>query len=828
LTIRRAGAIDTFERDYFLNIHEEPWPQKELSIFTPSPSALKEGQWAAEDWQLESAYIWRNLSRKTGSDHSSMSEAILRFPSAPLFGSQRKRGYQVNLDPINYHTIRILRGSPERRKANRVFLLFNGLNETDYLDFYYELSGFLLTNPDAACIIFPFPGHLMRYPMVGRYAERPLNRFISDPSDLFRQYLRFMVEVRWLLSMLVPVSQFPTYPGMSLLSASDDPLDGRCNASILSEAIEQSWEAIRAYSLSTLENDSVNSKRGGGGIVTRKGIRQTIDTLRDLLGWHCLQGHLQDYKGSLLPPPLLHVVGYSLGGYLAQSAFFTWPFALNSCTTMCSGGALPDLRLVKFAHEEEWRSVMHGLKYEIDSGILEGRIRFDPSENNIAGLPATLFSSFFRIFSDVFLQDPNGSYRSRVSEFSPRLLFVVGGNDPIVTTRSVLEASPPEGINMIEIAKLSHFVATDQGEWRDFWLPTVAEVTNKFAGRAETLAARSVLGNLWNSERTGPAHGGVWSPDQESAENRRNQVYKEPEALDSEHFQAQLTRLVEPLGGDGFLFILRNQLPTALMGQRLLRKRGAVPHYEDRKVRDYWLGLQNRRDLLLKHQDRIILVIPNRLNSWFCGSTSILSAKNEPTAHAVPSKEDSEAIWSDFLADWESSEALFRFDPEDPYLGPQFRPADELTLERKVRAVTRTEERFPIMNCLPDLWVGLSPKVINRIKSFAARNTREHILAAFHRLVLSIFEERTAGARSGTDGTKAEATDQVTEWLETGALSIIRVSGAESNPRFLGERIWHFPDVVDLLVHSSMALARCKVCKSVGDFSAQSPGGQSQ
>src|SRR5262249_29037619 len=162
-------------------------------------------------------------------------------------------------------------------------------------------------------------------------------------------------------------------------------------------------------------------------------------------------------------------------------------FAINSCTTICSGGALQDIRPIKFAHEEEWRTVTNGLKYELASGMLEGRIDLevlndppqdprDATAKRVCGIPLLSFSSFFRIFNDVFLQDSKGSYQARVLEFAPRLLFVVGGNDPIVTTKSVLEASPREGINMIEIANLSHFVSIERGEWKDFWLPEICRL----------------------------------------------------------------------------------------------------------------------------------------------------------------------------------------------------------------------------------------------------------------------------------------------------------------------------------------------------------------
>ena len=74
--------------------------------------------------------------------------------------------------------------------------------------------------------------------------------------------------------------------------------------------------------------------------------------------------------------------------------------------------------------------------------------------------------------------------------------------------------------------------------------------------------------------------------------------------LDSEKFQEQLMRIIDPLAEKkSFLLILRNQVPTALMGPRLLQKRGTVPHYEDRRIRDYWIGLQQRHKLTTGNYD---------------------------------------------------------------------------------------------------------------------------------------------------------------------------------------------------------------------------------
>jgi len=459
---------------------------------------------------------------------------------------------------------------------------------------------------------------------------------------------------------------------------------------------------------------------------------------------------------------------------------------------------------------------MHGLKYELDTGMLEGRIRIDPpaggtasAPETVAGIPADYFSSHFRIFNEVFLQDTHGSYRSRVSEFAPRLLFVVGGNDPIVTTRSVLEASPSEGINMIEIANLGHFVATSSGEWRDFWLPAISNLLFSFAKRSTILLSQSILGNLWNPERTGPPDGRSWpGTDGKRAAARKPSRGRESEPLDSEHFQVQLNSMVEPLEHhDAFLFILRNQIPTALMGSRLLHRRGAVPHYEDLHIREYWEGLRERRELMLKYHHRVVLVIPSRLSRWFTRKPPILSIKSEPTARSIPTMQSLHSIWDEFLDSWGDTGALFCFNPEVPEIIPQ---DPKFKLEQMVRARTRTEERHPVLNCLPDVWISLSDEVI---QGMAGRShDRKAVENGFLKFICSVYEEQ--GDREHGD----PHTDSLRRWLAAGKLCIIRVSGAESNPRFLGERVWDIRKALELLIHSALSLARSKQCHARDDF----------
>jgi hypothetical protein len=66
------------------------------------------------------------------------------------------------------------------------------------------------------------------------------------------------------------------------------------------------------------------------------------------------------------------------------------------------------------------------------------------------------------------------------------MLFIVGGNDPIVQPRNVLDSAPPGGINMLEIAGLGHFIggkpdSRDETRQRRYWMPEMGGVIDRFA-----------------------------------------------------------------------------------------------------------------------------------------------------------------------------------------------------------------------------------------------------------------------------------------------------------------------------------------------------------
>ncbi|HJQ40041.1 MAG TPA: hypothetical protein VKB93_23090 [Thermoanaerobaculia bacterium] len=872
--MKPAGPIHLLERDYFLrfNEHHDIWPPTELPLLTmehaeadesvdpvndrqvrrPCPKChapyLLENEtkrvgrieycsnpecsyrtsikavWITDKWRAEpgancGGYLCRELERLPAKDEPlsrsvKLREMMLRFPSAPLFGSQSKIDFQVHMRRFHQHTLRLLKAPAAAgdKPIKKLFLIFNGLNELDFYGFYYELAALLIDKAadpaEVACLVAPFPAHLTRYPLIGKYAEKPLQRFISDPSDLFRQYLRFMVETQWLISALVPVSHYPVTSGIPLLEPHTDPLAGRCDTKLLSVAVYKAWKEI--FDASTRQEAPIQEDD----------VLQAITVLRELIGWQPSTTPLtKREEDKPLDPPQLHVIGYSLGGYLAQCAFFTWPYAIGSCSTLCSGGALTNLRPEKIIHEEEWRAITHGLKYEIESGMLEGRIGADDRNDphSVCGIPVSYFASHFQMFTDIFLQDPHGTYRHRVSEFAPRLFFVVGGNDPIVPTQSVLETSPPEGVNMIAIARLSHFIAIEGGEWPSFWLPTIAGIISSLSDHSESLLRTTLLKNLWNDQSTNAP--GEDDLDLLILEKHFSDVLKrgaksgrrDAEPLDSEQLQMAILSFVELLEQQAFLIILRNQIPVTLMGKRVLHRRGTVPHYDDNQIRGFWARLQLQRLGMKACVDRLAIVVPGRLNQWFVQRPPTLSFKHLPVVQEFHDHDEQENIWQEFLADWEDKGVLYRFDPEYPsdISGERF------ALEERIRMETATPKDFWVLNCLPDTWISLSRKAVTDLAGGVAH--REAILNNLGERMLLVYSGKGRKDSELTDDQRT-AKQHLNDWLETGALQIIRISAAQTSPRFLGERIRDRDSAIELLTHTVLALARSKQCRYKGDF----------
>jgi len=773
-----GGRILDRERDSNLFLHSETWTSN------LGPDWKRAGHSAER--QLDPGYV----------------ETIIRWPSAPVYGIHRRDDYLQRLKRINYHTLRVVRkgafGS-EVVPAKRIYILHNGLNELEHLTLYYKLAG-ILTDEESACIIRPFPGHLTRFPLLPRFAEKPLDRYLADAGDLFRQYLRFMLETQWLISALVPLRSYRAVAGLDLLAEGTETKPARERPAHLAGAIFEAWHQLFL--------SSERSGRKAGRKVTVDAIEGAIRELREVLGWQPWAGKRTGDQLTAVnldsPPdpealrPSLHAIGYSLGGYAAQSVFFSWPFAVSSCTTICSGGALSDLTLTKFANPEEWQTVMRAMKYEIESAMLDGRLQQSaglsssvarPSSHaafNVAGLPEDFFRYFYRIFNEVFVQEHPGSYSSRVSEYQSRLLFVAGGRDPIVSVPRILEAGPEEGINLIEVADLPHLISLPP-EWKLFSQPHVVEGIKLFSAQAEGFASQAVSRYWWKKDRADIA-----GPKLERQQIRR-QVSNLQDDLDA------LVSAPRSSGtrNEGWLFIIRNQLPAVLLGPSFLQRDSAALYHSDDNIAAYVRLLNDRRAALASTIDCTTIVIPTGLKKRFVERPPAVSESIETAGGGkLPTTSQLKRLWGYFETTWRDSILVF-----DPKTGIASNP-----LVKRYR--TGIAPAMPIVNSLPDVWISLSRKGLELLrKATSERDAKKCLIRLGEKL--SAEEDETKAARRANPHTtpRTPELDRLTMLLRLEDINIVKISAAEFNPRFIGQRVRESDDAAKLIIHSAIALA---------------------
>ncbi|HXS34493.1 MAG TPA: hypothetical protein VN758_12045 [Solirubrobacterales bacterium] len=841
MTTRRSGEttwcydearkIRDAERDQALKLDTVCWPQE-----------------APEGWLRGEDHLFRYIRSCPESERSgeapaqkgqlavSLRESLHRFPSAPIRGVQRFHEYH-NTPPAaeNLHTYRVLTSCTPPKRIGRIFLFHNGLNELDRMGLYYQLASEIIAShsadPDAeekegvACILRPFPGHLTRAPFA-EFAEEPLHRYLWDGSYLYSQFLRYMIETQWFLSAIVKRSRYRSPSGAELLLEEEDPENSRLDTKLLSEEVSEKWRDLRQASV-----DAVKATKKEGSKV--QGLKpepsdpallfgETIASLRDVLKldeWKDLGGALD--RDGYEEEPTLHVVGYSLGGFTAQSVFMSWPFVISSCATLLSGGALRELSPTAFAHPEEWQTVLHSLRYELDEGMLDDRFetssKMVDGENRetVAGLDRELYHYLQRTFYEVFQQEYRGSYESRVEAFRQRLLFVVGGDDPIVRPDSVLDSAPSGGMNLLEIGGLGHFLGNDpkgieETQQRRFWLPEVGGLIGRFSIEAAERHLAERAGNWLNGDLEVTADAtdekplaGVEGADREE-ESRSTTVKLMSDrerlelpgdgALASTNFGACLNDLLarqEPdFEGKGHLFVLRNEIPTLLLPPRAVQRRARALYHDDRRIVKYCREVNSRAEAF-GAMERSSLVLPWNAHDIMklLDPSHRFPSQAEAAVGQIAEEITVDKVWprcKETLAALEQKRpgSIRIFDGRNPlqdYAGLGER-ATQL-----IEAMRESSESTPYVPSLPDCWLWVTPEFLGR-KDPTPAEEREALIANAQEF--------------GGDNVKSLA-----EALRDDHVRAITVSRARYNPRFRGKLVLNARALQQVLTHVALCLA---------------------
>ncbi len=751
-------------------------------------------------------------------------EAILRFPSAPIHGLHRLHEYHVNEgESENLHTYRVLSHPGKRRgtRVRRIYLMHNGLNETQSMGLYYRLASYLIHQDDehkgTVCILRPFPGHLTRSRFAG-FAETPLDHYLWDGSHLFRQFLRYMIETQWLLSAITRRSQYRCIAGLSLLSEHKIPGQSRLEDNILAAQMWKTWNAQHRASSAAVKQWHENQADAPG--VSEKppeeSFDQAIASLRGLLN---LQERLDGELGEDDAEPDIHVIGYSLGGFTAQSVFMSWPFLIASCSTLLSGGALKELAPTAFADPEEWQTVLHSLRYELDDAMLSGRYRAEGgtrlNPRRVSGIEFDLFLFLKSTFYEVFQQEYRGSFQTRLASFRRRMLFIVGGNDPIVRPKSVLDSGPPDGINMFAIGGLGHFLGgrsrdDEEEQQRSFWLPEMGRLIDTLANEAASRLAVDRQESWLDPGMKLPAipraaDGSAAATGTGEAFGRLNATERmavdSDGALSASLFQRCLDDLLARTEARrGILFILRNEVPTVLLDDAVIQQLAAGLHHDDAGITAYIEGLKRRRKLIRDNPERVSLILPWNVRTILYNMDAHPGhpSQSEGAGGQIPRRVKTTETWRRFnkscteVTD-SSPHAVRVCDGREGVCDTSGSPpVDTRGLANVAR--TRLEGKDyvgnrPVKPSLPDCWVWMSP-------DFLGQDMDETLTveAGRSRLCKVVAEEY-------------EDEDVLSNHLRRDQLRIVTVSRARYNPRFRGRLVLDPRVARPLLLHITLCIA---------------------
>lgn len=705
----------------------------------------------------------------------------------------------------SFHSYRLLSHRTSRKPVSRIFLLHNGLNETGRMGLYYQLASHLIEQDrGTVCLLRPFPGHLTRCASAG-LTETPLDHYLWDGLHLFRQFLRYMIETRWLLSAIVRYSAYHCASGSGLLGESTDVETSRLSSKRLAKEMAREWRGI-----CTASRRAVKGQRHKSPKMPRTpsdvAFEQAIASLRETLGLD----RLPEMDGSFFDPdvePEIHAIGYSLGGFAAQSVFMSWAFLVSSCSTLFSGGAMRELAPTAFADPEEWQTVLHSLRYELDDAMMDWRLNRD--SRRVAGIGHYLFLYLKRTFYEVFQQEYRGSFQTRAAAFRQRMLFVVGGDDPIVRPRSVLDAGPPDGINMLAVGGMGHFLGDRpqdevESEQRKFWVPEIARVIGSLA---ETAAEkhRADLVDTWLGEDDllpGP-DGEEEDPHEE--DHARPEMLSIEERLEVERdgtlpnrlFQRSLDDLLARAAaqpGNGLLFILKNDAPTFLLDERGLQQHAAALYHEDVSIVDYIRAVRSRRPILRDLRDRICVVLPWNLETIVKDIDAGLQhpSQSEGSGEQMASAPDSETTWRNLYAKCETWSADEHLDAVRVFDGRN--PTDEESpLATTARARLGLEgSEHGVTSALPDCWVWMSNEFFGRMRhsSLSIKSGLASIAE-----VVQPYVEKTA---------KSER--EIATEMQQDHLRMLSLSRARYNPRFRGRVIAKPRQAQELLLRVALCI----------------------
>jgi hypothetical protein len=804
-----AAQVKPQERDYRLKLTNERWPYRVQGI--PS-DWRREPELGRLRRTIELPPSKQQRTDAAGEPLTELEEFVLRFPSAPVHGMQRVHVYHGHRSAsLQMHTYRVLKAS-SKQPITRIFLIHNGLNEIDKLGFYHDLASYLIeSDRGVACVLRPFPGHLTRAPYAPHFAETPLQRYLWDGSHLFQQFVRYMIETRWFLSALAPHREAGTATGAGLLRGHA----GRGEAEMtIPRQIEGEFLAMNKASETALKEirEEQQDAREPEAPPSDTTFKSAIESLQELF----VPDTSTSRKSAPAPRPSLHALGYSIGGFAAQSIFMSWPSLISSCSTLLSGGALRELTPTAFADPEEWQTVLHSLRYELDDWLLRRSLDAD---GRVAGISQSLFHNFQRTFYEVFQQDYRGSHRTRLAAFRRRMLFIVGGDDPVVRPKSVLESGPPGGSNLVQIGGIGHFLGSrakgaEEGQQRRFWLPEVGRLMYRFSIEADEQLSDERNEVSANSTAEPKAGAGVKQPTLERLRDHEILDIPQDGALSKDLFERCVDDMLARAEQQPHsrLIITRNEIPAVLLDDEAVRDRARAFHHDDLSIERYCRRVALWRKAVLKCAGRTKIVLP-----W---NAEQIVEHLDP-GHGFPSQSETaagylrldgrtEAVWKSYLTMADRLETATRGNRANGAIsifnGKSDLRANHGTSDVAKALMEQQRERLGdtklSVPSLPDCWVWLSADFFGLAENapqLSAKDATDHFIDRVTSL-------HPAPATAEGSATERPPLDLGTA-LRDGEIRVIMVSRARYNPRYRGKLVVNTGAVRQILTHVALCLA---------------------
>jgi hypothetical protein len=191
------------------------------------------------------------------------------------------------------------------------------------------------------------------------------------------------------------------------------------------------------------------------------------------------------YSRYFSPDARISLLGYSLGGLAALSAFLKNPNNYNVCVLLSSGVKLLDIEISKVMASDKWKDI-----------ILKLQKKWTENKKKGTGEDA-------QYFEDIFLGYRPETLSEILKEHVRRILFVLGGADPMIHLGDLMKIEPPEsGFALLRLPGISHFLAISEA-WVG-WSEVIIDFITSFEENAthEFLSENEIVRTLAKWQRT--------------------------------------------------------------------------------------------------------------------------------------------------------------------------------------------------------------------------------------------------------------------------------------------------------------------------------------